>query len=961
MPSYSGNAFSLEEAHAAATTAGFKPSRLNNRNRFSFNSRACHVGGDSSQGCWATERDGRLYFHCHKHGNSKTDWLEAQRRITGNLGLPEYRAPAVSNSDGRPYQVREWTYHNPATGESAVQVVERYDGACHRADCGDRFAHKHPWLRRQKGFSGKPTDGFLLLEHAAPGLKTPENRGALKISDGNPCTSCIFCTRTPVPNGVDGASGVPNWAVIAEGETTAEAAAACGWRAFSYQGGSNGAGKADYSHIAGMSILIAPDNDRPGTKATLTAAIRCLEAGATEVRIMSTDAFQRRGEDLADLDESDRARVIENCCYEDPGQLGPLTLQLAVHNLRDRCLASTVPPLIEASDREHLDQHVEQVWKGILDREERESPPTLFVKDGRLVYLTKGAEGERVITEHTRDSIAIVAAESAFWHQDFHQETIVAEPVDGDDLPVWQAAAAALDGVAGQEHGWVLRLPATRREQPATFRYVLQTPKPRHPQRSVTNALLINPPEDLPELDAVISHPFLSATGDRLITEEGYHPTEQMYLQNPYPFVPVPLQSAIEELEDLFVDFPTPTQADRTNLYAAIVTKICRRSYSIAPLVMIDKPKSGTGATLLAELVALLTTGCMPMRATYCNGEMLEFEKRVAATCRNANGIVLMDNLAGTIVSNTLAELLTAEDKFLARELGASRNVSIDPRNYVMLATANNVSMAAELVNRTLHVRLDAGMERPDHRNGFRHPAITEYLIANLPRLRNAALSLVHHWLELGRPVATELPWALRRFPAWERQTAAILQTAGLDDFAANAVEFEERVIAQVEASVHPFIQWWWDTHQGNPVGVKELAHTALGDPEDEDAEGMLQVNGSNDKARRINLAKMVKGWLHQTFELSDSTVRLMAGPMVKKRYATWMLQEPDSGVGAFPLIDIETSVLVQEMQEVQGFQSEIFRAPLNSGVEGACSACGRPLLPDEPGPDCQDCNPQKD
>ncbi len=56
----------------------------------------------------------------------------------------------------------------------------------------------------------------------------------------------------------------------------------------------------------------------------------------------------------------------------------------------------------------------------------------------------------------------------------------------------------------------------------------------------------------------------------------------------------------------------------------------------------------------------------MPMRATYCNGEMLEFEKRVAATCRNANGIVLMDNLAGTIVSNMLAELLTAEGKFLA-------------------------------------------------------------------------------------------------------------------------------------------------------------------------------------------------------------------------------------------------------------------------------------------------------
>ena len=56
MPSYSGNAFSLEEAHAAATTAGFKPSRLGSRGRFSFNSRACHIGGDNPTGCWADDK-----------------------------------------------------------------------------------------------------------------------------------------------------------------------------------------------------------------------------------------------------------------------------------------------------------------------------------------------------------------------------------------------------------------------------------------------------------------------------------------------------------------------------------------------------------------------------------------------------------------------------------------------------------------------------------------------------------------------------------------------------------------------------------------------------------------------------------------------------------------------------------------------------------------------------------------
>ena len=490
----------------------------------------------------------------------------------------------------------------------------------------------------------------------------------------------------------------------------------------------------------------------------------------------------------------------------------------------------------------------------------------------------------------------------------------------------------------------------------STFRYMLRTPRPRHPHRAVTNGLLINPPEDVPQLEAVIAHPFLNSAADRLITEAGYHPSERLYLQNPYPFTPMSLEDAKSALGDLFFDFPFPTAADRTNLYGAIITKICRRSYAKAPLMMIDKPKSGTGATLLSELVSLLTTGRLPMRASYSPGEILEFEKRVASTCRDANGIVLLDNLAGTIVSSMLADLLTAEDKFPARDLGFSRNLILNPRNYLMMATANNVSMAAELVNRTLHIRLDAGVERPDHRNGFRHPNVTDYLLDNLPRMRNAALSLVYHWLEKGRPPATGNPKALRRFDAWQRQTGAILEAAGFADFTANAVEFEERAITAAEASQHPFVQWWWDTHHGNPVGVKELAPMALGNPDEDDSDGMLQVKGTTDKQKRANLSKLIKSWLHQTFELTDTTVRIVAGPLVKNRYPTWMLQEPDSRAGAFPLLDDHTAVLVQGVQGVQGSDAENFTDTPKSREKRACGTCGRPLLPDEDGPECEGC-----
>ena len=966
MPSYSPNAFTLEEAHAAAATAaGFKPSRLGSRGRFSFNSRACHVGGDNPNGCWATERDGRVYFHCHKHTDGKAAWLETQRRITAHLGLPEYRVPGPSNGNGQPHQVREWTYHNPRTGESAVQVVERYDGACWREECGDRFAHKHPWLRRDEKFQQQPTDGFLLLEHAAATPKPHENAPCISPVNGKPCNVCNRCNGAAVRDRQQNGDGTGNWAVIAEGETTAEAAAAGGWRAFSYQGGSNGAGRADYSPVAGMNILIAPDHDRPGTKAALTAAIRCIEAGAHEVRVMPTDAFGRPGEDLADLGIEQRVLVIEDGWFAPLRELGPLILELATHNLEDRCIAATKRPLVAATKQEHFDDHVGQVWAGIFRREENLRQPSLYVRDGKLMYLTIGDAGDLEITEHTSDSIAILAAASVFWYLGYQQPVLVSEPEPDAEPEEWQEAAAVLDGVEGQEHGWLTREVKERKDEPTLVNYVLHTPRRHHPQRTVTSALLINLPDDLPTLDAVITHPFLNGRGDRLVTEEGYHPEERVYLQNQHPFSPVPIQQAIAELDDLFHDFPFASPAaDRTNLYATIVTRISRRSYDIAPMFLFDKPKSGTGATLLANLVAVLTTGRKSERVTYCNGEMLEFEKRVAATCRAASGVVLLDNLSGVMASAMLAELLTADDSFTARDLGTSRNLTFNPRNFVIVGTANNVTMTAELANRTLPVRLNAGVERPDQRTGFRHPDVKDYLLDNLPRLRNSALSLVHHWLEQGKPPASELPQGLRRYPAWQRQTAAILEAVGLTDFAGNTVEFEDRAITDAEAAQRPFVQWWWDTHQSNPVMAKDLALVALGDPNDDDSEGMLKVKGTNDKQRRANLTKLIKTWLDQTYELDEVTVRIVAGPLYANRYPTWILQVADPSVGAFPLLppgpeeSLQGAESLQRLQTLQGLGTEPPNTVAVSGRKRACRSCGRPLLPDEQGPDCQDCRP---
>ena len=116
---------------------------------------------------------------------------------------------------------------------------------------------------------------------------------------------------------------------------------------------------------------------------------------------------------------------------------------------------------------------------------------------------------------------------------------------------------------------------------------------------------------------------------------------------------------------------------------------------------------------------------------------------------------------------------------------------------------------------------------------------------------------------------------------------------------------------------------------------AKHLAPVALGDPNnDEIPEGMLEVKGTNDQIRRANLTKKIKGLVGQTFEFDDVTVQLQMGPRYGNRYDQFALQ---------PIED-----------SLQGFSR---RAGESDGPR-TCGKCGQRLLPDEPGPTCENCAP---
>jgi len=90
--------------------------------------------------------------------------------------------------------------------------------------------------------------------------------------------------------------------LVVEGEKTADAAAKLfpERAVVTWQGGGNAVHKADWRHLTGRSVIIWPDNDKPGRKAAEKVGRIAHEIAATDVRIVPVPETWPEGWDLAD-------------------------------------------------------------------------------------------------------------------------------------------------------------------------------------------------------------------------------------------------------------------------------------------------------------------------------------------------------------------------------------------------------------------------------------------------------------------------------------------------------------------------------------------------------------------------------------------------------------------------------------------------------------------------------------
>jgi hypothetical protein len=105
----------------------------------------------------------------------------------------------------------------------------------------------------------------------------------------------------------------------------------------------------------------------------------------------------------------------------------------------------------------------------------------------------------------------------------------------------------------------------------------------------------------------------------------------------------------------------------------------------------------------------------------------------------------------------------------------------------VQIALGNNVEVRGDMKRRVLPSRLVPETDHPEHRTGFRHPDLPQWIREHRGDLLAAAFTLWRNWLANGRP---EADVTMGSFERWARTIGGVLKQAGITGFGTNTAEW---------------------------------------------------------------------------------------------------------------------------------------------------------------------------
>jgi hypothetical protein len=357
------------------------------------------------------------------------------------------------------------------------------------------------------------------------------------------------------------------------------------------------------------------------------------------------------------------------------------------------------------------------------------------------------------------------------------------------------------------------------------------------PPKELAEHIFAMPPEkwEFPSLLAIIENPTLRPSGT-VLSEPGYDTeTQLVYANNGLTMSAVnerPDGMEVERarciLEDVFYDFPfvDDNNASRANATGALITSVIRTSIEgSVPMALFDATQAGSGKSLLADVIALVTTGRPAAMRSYPDDEA-EMRKQLTSGLMEGPSIWVYDNVDRLMASGELCKTITATCH-TDRALQQSTNVHL-PVRCTWIATGNNFRIGGDLPRRCYWIKLDPKCSRPEDRKGphagqsWRHPDLRKHIVENRGEILWAILTIARSWFALDCPISKSSP-VLGGFEEWSTKLGGILECAGILGFLGNVLEMHAQ--ADVESEQwEAFLKVLHELYPSDAFSVGEIA-----------------------------------------------------------------------------------------------------------------------------------------
>ncbi len=351
------------------------------------------------------------------------------------------------------------------------------------------------------------------------------------------------------------------------------------------------------------------------------------------------------------------------------------------------------------------------------------------------------------------------------------------------------------------------------------YGYTAHGRSPCHISDPLANALVYNCNGQLMPLVRYADHPIVTASGD-IINRPGYNPVAKCYLSIPDGYDPeMPLDQAIDLIMDLLADFPFENKdADLAAAVAYPLTAILRdRIAGPVPLFKFEAPEHGTGKSLLCEVLTHIFSTRPSIYGMPSEEE--ETRKQITSALIRMPPVIIWDNVY-KMESGYLKKALS-EPEWTDRLLGRNREITI-PIRTVWAATVNNPVMSRELLRRSVRVRINAHVENPEDRSGWRHD-LPHYAKENRAVLLSAWVALARAGLEES---TNGLP-RMGRYESWVKTVGSSLAAGGFSGFLSTLAEDRKLCEDPKTAGINAFVSAWAQDFGNQTVTVKQLAELA--------------------------------------------------------------------------------------------------------------------------------------